>query len=82
MFQLPSVSTLQNSNDIKAQFAKRQPLFGVDFRILAPRQLHPSGDLVSLARSIAMETGAKITIIDNRAEALEGADAIYTDVWV
>ena len=55
---------------------------GVDFRILAPRQLHPSGDLVSLARSIAMETGAKITITDNRAEALEGADAIYTDVWV
>lgn len=55
---------------------------GVDFRILAPRQLHPSGDLVSLARSIAMETDAKITITDNRAEALEGADAIYTDVWV
>ena len=32
---------------------------GVDFRILAPRQLHPSGDLVSLARSIAMCRSAR-----------------------
>ena len=55
---------------------------GMDFRILAPSQLHPDGELVDLARSIAAETGATITITDNRAEALNGADAIYTDVWV
>lgn len=55
---------------------------GLDFRILAPRELHPSGELLEMARSIASETGAKITITDNRSQALEGADAIYTDVWV
>ena len=55
---------------------------GIDFRILAPAELHPSGELVNLAQAIAAETGAQITVTDDRATALEGADAIYTDVWV
>ena len=55
---------------------------GADFRILAPRELHPAGELVDLAQAIAVETGARIMVTDNHAEALDGADAIYTDVWV
>jgi len=37
---------------------------------------------VSKCRAIAKETGAKITITDNVAEAVKGADYLYTDVWV
>lgn len=55
---------------------------GLDFRILAPQELHPSKDIVDKADSLAMVSGAKITITDNREEALVGAQAIYTDVWV
>ena len=55
---------------------------GLDFRILAPLELHPDSALVESARAIAAETGATITITDNRTEALTGADVIYTDVWV
>ena len=55
---------------------------GLDFRILAPLELHPDSTLVESARAIAAETGATITITDNRTEALTGADVIYTDVWV
>ena len=54
---------------------------GVDFRILAPRELHPAGEILETARAIAAETGAKIMVTDNHGEALAGADAIYTDVW-
>ena len=54
---------------------------GVDFRILAPRELHPVGEILETARAIAAETGAKIMVTDNHGEALAGADAIYTDVW-
>jgi ornithine carbamoyltransferase len=55
---------------------------GLDFRILAPLDLHPSKDIVDKAYSLATASGAKITITDNREEALSGAQAIYTDVWV
>lgn len=55
---------------------------GLDFRILAPSRLHPEGGLADYARSIASQTGAKLMITDQFDEALNGADFIYTDVWV
>ena len=55
---------------------------GVDFRILAPRELFPEQELVDKAHKLAQESHAKITITDNFEEALRGADVIYTDVWV
>ena len=55
---------------------------GLDFRIAAPASLHPDPKLAEMAHAFANESGAKITITDNIEEAVEGADAIYTDVWV
>ncbi len=55
---------------------------GMDFRIAAPKSLHPDEELVNKCLEIAKTTGAKITITDNIKEAVLGADVIYTDVWV
>jgi ornithine carbamoyltransferase len=55
---------------------------GMDVRIASPKSLCPSDEIVELARSIAAETGATITITDDVAEAVRGADALLTDVWV
>jgi ornithine carbamoyltransferase len=55
---------------------------GMDVRIASPTSLWPREEIVELARSVAAETGATITITDNVAEAVKGADALLTDVWV
>ena len=55
---------------------------GMDFRIVAPKSLFPNEELVAKCREIAKETGAKITLTDDIAKGVKGADAIYTDVWV
>jgi ornithine carbamoyltransferase len=55
---------------------------GMDVRIAAPKSLWPQDEIVDLARSIAEETGAQITITDDVAEAVKGADVLLTDVWV
>lgn len=55
---------------------------GLDFRIVAPRELHPSGEVYEAAQQIAAETGAKITVTEDVAEGVRDVDAIYTDVWV
>lgn len=55
---------------------------GMDFRAAAPKEVQPSEDLVAICREVAQETGAKITITENVAEAVKDADFIYTDVWV
>jgi len=56
-------------------------LMGVDYTITSPRELWPQEKLVKKCRSIAEDTGATITIGDDPAEDVRGADAIYTDVW-
>ena len=53
---------------------------GLDFVILAPKSLWPGEELISLCRNYAVESGAKLTVTDDIG-AVEGADAIYTDVW-
>ena len=57
-------------------------IMGIDFRILAPRELLPEQELLDKANHLARESRGKITITDNFEEALRGADVIYTDVWV
>ena len=56
--------------------------FGMDVRIAAPKSLWPSDEFVNLSRSIAGETGGRITITDDLDEAVRGVDVIATDVWV
>jgi ornithine carbamoyltransferase len=55
---------------------------GMDVRIASPSSLWPRDEIVELARSIAGETGATITITEDVAEAVKGADVLLTDVWV
>ncbi|MGE5690072.1 MAG: ornithine carbamoyltransferase [Pseudomonadota bacterium] len=55
---------------------------GMDVRIAAPRSLWPADEFVDLARRVAADTGARITITDDVADAVRGCDVLCTDVWV
>jgi ornithine carbamoyltransferase len=55
---------------------------GMDFRAVAPKEFHPSQELVNTCNEIAKETGAKITITENVEVGVKGVDFLYTDVWV
>jgi ornithine carbamoyltransferase len=55
---------------------------GMDVHIAGPSSLWPRDEIVELARSLAGETGARITITDEVAEAVRGCDVLLTDVWV
>ncbi len=53
---------------------------GVNFAIIAPKELWPEEGLVELCKGYANESGATVTITDS-VDAVEGADVLYTDVW-
>jgi ornithine carbamoyltransferase len=55
---------------------------GMDCRIVAPRDLHPSPELVKAALDIAGDTGARISITPDVNLGVAGCDFLYTDVWV
>ncbi|MGW3045912.1 ornithine carbamoyltransferase [Kitasatospora sp. NPDC001159] len=57
-------------------------LLGMDIRIVAPRALWPTEDVQKAAQQLAGETGARITLTEDAAEGVAGADFLYTDVWV
>lgn len=54
---------------------------GIDFVLIAPSELWPMRSLVSTCQEYAEASGATITISDD-TNAVEGADVIYTDVWI
>ena len=55
---------------------------GMDFVACAPAKYFPSEELIETCRAIANETGATINFCENPIEAVQGANVIYTDVWV
>ena len=55
---------------------------GMDVRLAAPKHLWPEKGLVKTCRELAAVTGARITLTDDPAEGVAGADFLYTDVWV
>lgn len=57
-------------------------LMGSDVRLAGPGALHPPDDVVELAEDIARRTCARITVTEDPAEAVLGADFVHTDVWV
>ncbi|ONK10696.1 ornithine carbamoyltransferase [Streptomyces sp. MP131-18] len=57
-------------------------LLGMDVRIAAPAQLWPDAAVQAEARRLAGETGARITLTEDVAEGVHGADFVATDVWV
>ncbi|MEU6171687.1 ornithine carbamoyltransferase [Streptantibioticus parmotrematis] len=57
-------------------------LLGMDVRIVAPRALWPSDAVTARARRLAEGSGARITITEDVAEGVRGADFVHTDIWV
>ncbi|MBO4778891.1 MAG: ornithine carbamoyltransferase [Bacteroidales bacterium] len=55
---------------------------GMDVRIVAPKALQPSAELIQTCQEIAKQTGATVTVTDNVMEGVKGCDFLYTDVWV
>jgi ornithine carbamoyltransferase len=55
---------------------------GMDIRIAAPGKLQPHAVVVEQARTIAAETGARVTITEDVVEGVRDCDAVATDVWV
>ena len=55
---------------------------GMHFVACAPEKYFPAKDLVETCTEIAQESGAVLEFETDPMKAVQGADVIYTDVWV
>lgn len=54
---------------------------GMQYTAIGPKELQPEAGLFARVQEIAKETGAQIKFSSDKKD-VEGADAVYTDVWV
>jgi ornithine carbamoyltransferase len=57
-------------------------LLGLDIRIAAPGSLLPADEVRAIADKLARRSGARVRVGQDLTAAVEGADFLYTDVWV
>ena len=55
---------------------------GMHFTACAPEGYFPDAQLVAECQAIAAQTGATLDFISDPAAAVQGANVIYTDIWV
>ena len=53
----------------------------MDVVIGCPRGYEPREEVLQAARQDALETGARLWVVEDPYEAVENADVVYTDVW-
>jgi ornithine carbamoyltransferase len=54
---------------------------GVSVQVATPPGFEPQAQVVEEARTFARQTGARIRIGHEPCDAVDGANAVYTDVW-
>lgn len=54
---------------------------GLDVRVATPAGYEPQSDIVSMSEQNAIDSGGSVTVTEIVAEAVSGADVLYTDVW-
>jgi len=57
-------------------------LLGLDIRIAAPASLQPADEVRAIADQLASRSGARVRVAEDLMSTVEGADYLYTDVWV
>ena len=54
---------------------------GIDFAIATPPGYEPNPEIVAQADGLAAVSGSTLLVTNDPAEAVDGAHAVYTDVW-
>lgn len=57
-------------------------ILGANMRIVAPKELQPEEETVKMAEGFAEKSGAQLMITDDVDKGVDGADVLYSDVWV
>ncbi len=77
-FKNLKVAFIGDGNNVCNSLINAAGIFGFELNVASPENFEPSGHIVKPAR----KKNSNIKILNDPVKASEGADAIYTDVWV
>jgi ornithine carbamoyltransferase len=76
-----SIAFVGDGNNVAASLVLTAASLGMDVRIASPRGYMLPEAVVSEASVRAEQSGGRLAFVVDPAEAVAGADAVYTDVW-
>lgn len=74
--------TGDGSNNMAQSYLLGGATAGLHVRVATPAAYRPSDAVVAAAERVAATTGGSVTVTDDLAAAVAGADAVATDTWV
>ncbi len=75
------VAFVGDGDNVCASLIQASALTGFELRVATPDGYQPDPDIVERARAGAAPAGGSILLTDDPATAVDGADAVYADVW-
>ncbi|MCH9686445.1 MAG: ornithine carbamoyltransferase [Deltaproteobacteria bacterium] len=69
-------------NNVAHSLMLAGPRSGMDVVVACPESLRPNATVLDRARADASKAGTRCAVITDLAEAMTGADVVYTDTWV
>ncbi|MGE5595986.1 MAG: ornithine carbamoyltransferase, partial [Hyphomicrobiales bacterium] len=76
-----SLAFIGDGNNVAASLVVTAASLGMDVRMASPRGYMLPEHIVSEASARAAEAGGSMTFVTDPAEAVAGAEILYTDVW-
>lgn len=76
-----SLAFIGDGNNVAASLVVTASALGMDVRVASPRGYMLPESIIAEASTRAAESGGKFTAVVDPAEAVAGAQALYTDVW-
>ncbi len=75
------IAYIGDGNNVANSLMLMSAMLGADFFIASPKGYEIQPDMAEKAFSFSIQSGANIECLNNPAEAVRGADVIYTDTW-
>ena len=71
-----------DGNNMSNSWVAAAGLMGFHFVLARPKGYGPNPDILKKAQALAKVSGGVIEIVEDPIKAVQGADVIYTDVWI
>ncbi|MDC4225111.1 MAG: ornithine carbamoyltransferase [Candidatus Manganitrophus sp.] len=71
-----------DGNNIAHSLMEGGAKVGMEVVVACPKKFTPNANIVKQTQEVALKSGGKIQVIHDPVAAAEGADILYTDVWV
>jgi ornithine carbamoyltransferase len=71
-----------DGNNVAHSLLEAAALAGIHLNVATPALFAPDRDVIAHAQALARVSGASLRLGTDPVEAVDGVDAVYTDVWV